>query len=293
MLSLSIIIIFEAQKPFWGPLFYILFAVGIPHHKRKESHLTHMSQPVIPMRRSQVNAIIMDASSFLKQQNFHLPPFAHRTLSEWRSCPPQDIAEIVDAALGWDITDFGCGKFSEFGLVLFTIRNGIPASVKSQLTTTAATSKTYCEKAMIVRDGQRTPMHFHWHKTEDIICRGGAPLKLKLYNALRGNEELDMKTPVVVSVDGQRRTMPAGGILTLNPGESVTLVPYLYHTFWAEGGTCFIGEVSLVNDDDCDNRFAERIGRFPEIIEDELPVRLLCKDYRKFLEIPSGKKGNL
>jgi D-lyxose ketol-isomerase len=43
-----------------------------------------------------------------------------------------------------------------------------------------------------------------------------------------------------------------------------------------------VGEVSSVNDDASDNRFAEPIGRFPAIEEDEAPLYLLCTDYDKF-----------
>ncbi|MFR1280879.1 MAG: D-lyxose/D-mannose family sugar isomerase [Parabacteroides distasonis] len=34
------------------------------------------------------------------------------------------------------------------------------------------TKKSYCEKIMMVREGQVTPVHFHWKKMEDIINRG-------------------------------------------------------------------------------------------------------------------------
>ena len=40
-----------------------------------------------------------------------------------------------------------------------------------------------------------------------------------------------------------------------------------------------LGEVSMCNDDENDNRFYEPIGRFPEIEEDEEPYRLLCNEY--------------
>ena len=40
-----------------------------------------------------------------------------------------------------------------------------------------------------------------------------------------------------------------------------------------------IGEVSLVNDDNLDNRFYEKMDRFSQIEEDELPFRLLVSDY--------------
>lgn len=245
--------------------------------------------PPVPFKRSRINGIVRDADAFFRRCSFHLPKFAHWAPDEWRSRDPASIAEITTAELGWDITDFGRGEFDKFGLVLFTIRNGIPAgkAVKeASASRVGCPSKTYCEKAMLVRRGQRTPMHFHWHKTEDIICRGGdegATLHLKLYNADRTTEELDEHTPVTASVDGVLRTVPAGGIVVLEPGESITLPPYLYHTFWAEGGDCFIGEVSLVNDDNTDNRFAEPIGRFPTVEEDEAPVWLLTKDYAAYV----------
>ena len=72
-----------------------------------------------------------------------------------------------------------------------------------------------------------------------------------------------------------------GGIVILGPGESITLTPYLYHQFYAVDGNGLIGEVSSVNDDASDNYFLEPLPRFPEIVEDEAPVRLLCTEYEK------------
>ena len=43
-----------------------------------------------------------------------------------------------------------------------------------------------------------------------------------------------------------------------------------------------VGEVSLVNDDQNDNRFHEPVGRFPDIEEDEEPWHLLTTDYRRY-----------
>ncbi len=50
----------------------------------------------------------------------------------------------------------------------------------------------------------------------------------------------------------------------------------LYHDFFvpATGGSVLLGEVSMCNDDENDNRFADA-----EIEEDELPYRLLCNEY--------------
>ena len=61
--------------------------------------------------------------------------------------------------------------------------------------------------------------------------------------------------------------------------ESICLEPFVYHRFWSEEGTTLVGEVSLVNDDNTDNRFYEEVGRFPAIVEDEAPLHLLVSDY--------------
>jgi D-lyxose ketol-isomerase len=59
----------------------------------------------------------------------------------------------------------------------------------------------------------------------------------------------------------------------------------LYHRFYGEKGKgrVLIGEVSLVNDDANDNRFYDKIGRFPDIEEDVKPVHLLVNDYEKYI----------
>lgn len=126
-------------------------------------------------------------------------------------------------------------------------------------------------------------MHFHWSKMEDIINRSNtAILKIQLYNSTP-DEQLDETSDVVVSMDGVEHRFPAGHIVELSAGQSITLPQYCYHRFWGEGGRVLIGEVSLVNDDDADNRFAKPIKRFTDIEEDEEPLYLLCTDYPKFL----------
>jgi D-lyxose ketol-isomerase len=140
-------------------------------------------------------------------------------------------------------------------------------------------SKTYAEKIMMVRDGQRTPLHFHWHKMEDIINRGGADLLVKVYMADE-NEDLSDKD-VPVTMDGITRYYPAGSVVRVKPGQSITMQRYLYHEFWADGGTAIVGEVSMVNDDSTDNRFYKPCGRFAAIDEDEPAEYLLCNEYPK------------
>jgi len=65
------------------------------------------------------------------------------------------------------------------------------------------------------------------------------------------------------------------------PGESICLEPGVYHAFWGQKGKgpVVVGEVSAVNEDMGDNRFAERVARFPTIEEDERPLHLLCNEY--------------
>lgn len=75
--------------------------------------------------------------------------------------------------------------------------------------------------------------------------------------------------------------VPAGTQIKLTPGESISLYPYTYHDFMVEKdtGDVLLGEVSMCNDDENDNRFLEARGRFAEIEEDEAPYRLLCNEY--------------
>ena len=228
------------------------------------------------VKRSEINDIIRDADAFIRQHQFHLPPFAYWTPHDWMS-KGDEVAEIVEHGLGWDITDFGLGDYANKGLFLFTIRNGTPENLR------AGTGKVYAEKLLIVGEGQVTPFHFHWHKVEDIINRGGGTLMIQLYNSTP-DELADETSPVAVSTDGVTRHLPAGGIVALSPGESITLPTGLYHKFWAEGGRVLVGEVSCVNDDANDNKFLDPIGRFTEIDEDEPPYLLLLTDYPKYYQ---------
>lgn len=227
------------------------------------------------MKRSEINAIIRDADAFIKQCGFHLPPFADWTSEEWSTKGP-DVRSIADLHLGWDITDFGLERYAQTGLLLFTIRNGMPDLAR------AGWGKTYAEKILVVDVDQVTPLHFHWNKMEDIINRGGGMLAIQLYNAT-----LDDKLApedVIVMVDSAVRRVKAGETLLLAPGESITLVQRCYHAFWGVESRVLVGEVSMVNDDASDNCFYEPVGRFPIIEEDEPPFRLLVNDYERYYQ---------
>jgi hypothetical protein len=222
------------------------------------------------MKRSEINTIMRDADAFLREHKFHLPPFAYWTPEEWTT-KGEEVREIVDRRLGWDITDFGQGAYDRIGLFVFTMRNGAPENLETRK------GKLYAEKILVVDVDQVTPLHFHWVKMEDIINRGGGNLVVQLYNAIA--DEALGADDVIVSIDGVTRTVPAGATVVLKPGESITLPPYCYHKFWGAESRVLVGEVSLVNDDNRDNRFYEPVGRFPEIEEDQPSLHLLVNDY--------------
>jgi len=207
---------------------------------------------------------------FCKKMNFALPPFCFWSAEDWKK-KGSECDEIRDNMLGWDITDFGSGDFYKIGLLMVTLRNGNFNNPKYK--------KPYAEKLLITGEGQVTPYHYHYKKWEDIINRGGGNLLLKLYNK-DPRDGLDT-TPVTAHIDGCEKIVKPGETVRLEPGESISLENGLYHTFWGEEGkgTVLVGEVSKVNDDRVDNRFLEKVGRFPAIEEDEAPLYLLSMDY--------------
>ncbi len=227
------------------------------------------------MKRTAINTIIAEADAFIRSFGYIMPPFAYLSPEELKAHVATAPA-IQDNRLGWDITDYGQGDFEGMGLFLFTVRNGSAANVRRGM------GMLYAEKIMISRENQISPMHRHNLKTEDIINKGGATLTLELFAASKDGS-IDENAPVDVICDGARRRLDAGGLLKLQPGESVTLEPNVWHAFWGEGGDVLIGEVSNVNDDLTDNIFRDPIGRFSEIDEDTAPVHLLVSDYDKWL----------
>lgn len=227
------------------------------------------------MKRSEINEIIRAADAFIRSFGYILPPFAYWSPAEMQA-RRSEIEGIVSARLGWDITDYGQGDFARLGLFLFTTRNGRAGDLAR------GGGMCYAEKIMISRQNQITPMHRHVVKAEDIINRGGATLAIEMF-ASDATGALDPLAPVVVASDGVERHLPAGGVLRLAPGESVTLMPGNWHAFWGEGGDVLIGEVSTVNDDRTDNIFRDPIGRFAEIEEDAPPLHLLVSDYEAWL----------
>lgn len=100
------------------------------------------------MKRSEINKALKDLENMLREYQYFLPKFADFTPEEWKS-KGHEFDEIRDNMLGWDITDYGLGKFDEVGFSLFTIRNG---NLKMQ----DKYKKPYAEKFLFKRGTVRS-----------------------------------------------------------------------------------------------------------------------------------------
>ena len=188
------------------------------------------------MRRSTINQAISEATACF--QAYH-----------W-SLPPNPL---------WDVTDFGLGDFSSYGLVLVNL----------------AEEEEYCEKLMYASRNQRTPVHAHKVKKEDIIVRMGE-LSIQLWC---GRPDRPQAESFSLKRNREEMTLSHGEVVTLAAGERITIPPGIFHEFWPESDSCIIGEVSTANDDLNDNYFINPdIGRFSEVIEDEPRLLKLVSD---------------
>ncbi len=233
--------------------------------------------PVQPLTRSRIEASIATAKIVFRRFRIALPPIAEWTVGDWEGAGP-DYDEVRDCMLGWDVTDFGSRDFPNIGRTLFTLRNGSLNDPRYP--------KSYAEKLILDPEGQRAPAHFHRTKREDIINRGGGNICVQLTGI--DAEDRAAKTPLTVVVDGCRRSITAGGIVRLRPGESVCIPPRTIHQFWGEEGTgeridgvgyTVSSEVSSVCDDLSDNFFFADLTRFPVIVEDAPRIHYLCNEY--------------
>jgi len=227
------------------------------------------------MKRSEINEIIRKSIILLDKNNMRLPLFAYWKTDKWKD-NKEKIFTISKVMQGWDVTDFGSGKFDECGAVLFTIRNG---DVNNK-----SIGTPYAEKLIILlhENEQKIPMHCHRMKTEDIINRGGGTLCVQLY-ASDPDGNIDKTANIEFFMDGIKFNCNAGKVIEIDKGNSITITPGLYHAFWAKkgGGDLLVGEVSSVNDDNTDNVFAQPTGRFAVIEEDEDIEYPLANEYNK------------
>jgi hypothetical protein len=189
------------------------------------------------MKRSEINSVIKSATDFFSVNGWVLPPNP-----------------------AWDVTDFGLGSFSEFGLVLVNL----------------AEEKEYCEKLMYAVANQVTPIHAHKKKKEDIICRTGT-LIIQLW--LQDPKVDPTEAAFQIKVSGKMQSIKSGQVISVNAGERVTIEPGIWHCFYPGSAECIIGEVSTANDDLNDNFFSDKsIGRFSDIEEDEPAILKLLSD---------------
>ena len=220
------------------------------------------------LKRSQINRAIREAIETFARHGIALPPWAHWAPADWDAVADDPAYDGVrEAMLGWDVTDFGSGRFETIGRTLFTARNGVPGK----------DGKTYAQKYLYDPPLQRAPAHFHRAKMEDICCLAGGAMCVRLTDA----DDAPSDEPLTVRVDGVARRIEAGGIVRLAPGESVTIPPRTIHQFWGAEDTepAVSMEISSVCDDVGDNFFLEPAERFPAIEEDEAPLRRLCHEY--------------
>ena len=222
------------------------------------------------MKRSEINAYIKWAENLLAASNIRLPDMAYWSLEDWKAKRDQ-LDTVRKVELGWDITDFGSNDFAKIGAVLYTVRNGLLDRPEIGV--------PYCEKYILMREGQRLPMHYHVFKSEDIINRAGGDISVYLWNADPKTGE-KLMTDVHVFMDGIEKVVKAGEEVVVTKGNSITLAPYIAHIFGPKPGTgdCIVGEVSKVNDDHTDNYFVEPVSRFATIEEDEPILHPLCNE---------------
>ena len=226
------------------------------------------------MKRSEINGAIAWAKDLLRRNNIHLPAMAYWNMDEWKANAGK-LDTVRKVMLGWDITDFGTNDFSSVGAVLYTVRNGLMDD--------PGVGVPFCEKYIVMKEGQRLPKHYHVFKTEDIINRAGGTLRLYLWKVDPATGKMTDED-VDVYMDGVLHTFKAGEEVLVEPGNSISLTPYIAHIFGPKPGSdLVVGEVSSINDDNTDNYFLEECLRYTTIEDDEPMVCPLCNEYDKAL----------
>jgi D-lyxose ketol-isomerase len=225
------------------------------------------------MRRSFIDDRIEAMLALCDRHGFRLPSFAHWDEARYRR-EAASVRHIRDAGLGWNVVEFKPGAFRKRGLTLFTLRMGDWRSLAS------GAGRLYAEKAMMAEDGQVTPHHFHIVKTEDILNRGGARFVVELFKVDAEGTRRDERFKI--QKDAETLDLAPGARVSLEPGESLTLEPFVAHSFWAEGGAVLAGEISRANDDASDNYFLPPLEPFAAIEEDAPSRYVTLRDYPKF-----------
>lgn len=222
------------------------------------------------MKRSEINHAIADAKAFFKQVGFALPEFAHWTTAQWKQIGTE-ADEIRKRRLGWAVIDFGPGDFATEGITQFTLRRGSGVDHDG--------ARPYCERVGYLVEKQLVPFHYHKHRAEDLINRGGGVIEVELFNV--GSDGQKLQSPVFINADGVIIELPPGGLIELNPGESVALMPMTAHQFRCRPGSgpVAVGEVCGVSEHLSDTHFLEPRSKPLPIDEDEPPIHYLADEY--------------
>lgn len=228
-------------------------------------------------KRSELNSYIVEVEKVFEKHGVLLPPFAKWTVDDWKA-KGHEYDEIRDNCIGWDIWD-PIHDWYKMGGGGLTLRNGSATDPRYP--------KGYCEKVAVVMPGQMVPWHYHFHRQEDIINRGGGKLVIEVCNHTP-DDKLDEVNDVEIHKDGRRYMGPPHSRVYVMPGESITINTGTYHRFWAEPGTGEVVyyEVCKVNDDAHDNVFLdlpEDHERYTQWEEDVPPL------YPMSYEIPKAK----
>ncbi len=228
------------------------------------------------MKRSFVDASIDKMREMCARHGVRLPPFALWGDDDYRA-DPTAARRILEDGLGWNVVEFKPGEFARQGLSLFTLRMGDWRQLAQ------GRGRLYAEKALLAEDGQRTPHHYHIVKTEDIVNRGGARFVVELFKVDRAGAPLKEKFRALKDV--KMLDLEPGAKVVLEPGESLTLDPFVAHAFWAEGGATLAGEVSLSNDDRADNLFLPPLAA-PAPIEEDAPRKYVTvRDHERLAAV--------
>jgi D-lyxose ketol-isomerase len=225
-----------------------------------------------PVKRSFIDSRIDRMLDLCGRHGVALPPFALWRDADFRA-NPNAARLIAERGMGWNVVEFKPGLFAREGLTLFTLRMGDWRELG------AGRGRLYAEKAILAEDGQRAPHHYHAVKTEDIVNRGGARLVVELFRVdARG---APLKERFRALKDVSVLDLNPGDRVRLEPGESLTLEPFVAHAFWAEGGAALAGEVSLANDDATDNYFLPPLEPFAPIEEDAPARYVTVRDHER------------
>jgi D-lyxose ketol-isomerase len=228
------------------------------------------------MKRSFVDSRIAAMLAMCERHGARLPSFAHWGEHDY-SADPSAARRILDGGLGWNVVEFKPGGFAQSGLSVFTLRMGDGRQLSH------GRGRLYAEKVLLAEDGQRTPHHYHIVKTEDIVNRGGARFVVELFKVDRAGTPLKERFRALKDV--KILELEPGAKVVLEPGESLTLDPFVAHAFWAEGGATLAGEVSLAHDDRADNLFLPPLAASSPIEEDAPRKYMTVRDHERLAPV--------